>query len=177
MKFKLESDFLPIPIWLIVVLFSIGSGAGLGLAFVITGGLLKERPRPKPWEDEHVSVIEPMAVSHRNKKPDKSKGRGVLRPKKADSVKSAEVVYNPRDKRFIMNMPVGPVKRAIRNGVKRLEPTVLKCIVESKTKYPKENTLRIMRFEFEAIGQMATINEVESLGKVSSDRFIETCLV
>ncbi len=164
-------DWLPVPVWLVILMFVVGVGAGGVLGYVISSRQPADVPAAKPWQDKRAAKAAQPAPS-----PVKTDADTLETGTKSDppaTAKPIKVAPLKTDVRYIENMPRGPVVRAINTALGKIRPKIHSCL-------KKHNTSEevVVRFEFEVIGGMATVtgSEVYNVDQQRANQ-LQSCML
>ena len=174
---------LPLPLWLVVLMFILGivAGLGIGIWFSIEKSDIKSEIRR--WEQARAKAVKNTDWK-RKASGDKQAplAADLTGPEAATSKTEAapgktSKLGDPKDEHLLTNMVNGPVKRALRGAIKRIWPIVRTCFALTGKNYSDHSGEIVMRFEFESIGGMATVTGANTLGEEAGDKDVQTCVL
>ncbi|RJO66726.1 MAG: hypothetical protein C4523_11575 [Myxococcales bacterium] len=166
----LATSGLPIPKWVIGLLFVLGVGVGLVLGFAFStrkvtpedlAHMMKRQAAEMATEQPPAAPAEPPPPAQP--------------PADAEPAPAAANV-SPKDSRLLANMTAGPVKRALEGSLEKVRPRLIQCRAETEQAAAAPEEVYV-RLALEAIGGMATVTEIELMGKSPAERALQACLV
>jgi len=158
--------WLPFPMWFVVLMFVVGAGIGTSL------GVMVYLYAPEREQQTAVNIKDAVVL------PDPAEEKVAEAPTQPvpaqpESPKPGEIVLPAKnDPRHLANVASGPVKRALTDGV----AWILRKGQACKQKSSVSGEL-LFRFEFEAVGGMATLNEGEVYSAKEEDKALLSCLL
>ncbi len=158
---------LPLPVWLIVILFVVGGVAGLGVGVLATPDDVtfdyKSAERAKrAWKSRWARKTPPK----KEKKAEKKEAKAEAEPR-----------VKPDDARLLANHLAGPTKTHLQKNLEIIRPKVEACFDKAEKEHPGEVSGRHLLVEYEVVGKMATIIGVNAFGDRSGDIAVQGCVL
>lgn len=184
---------LPVPWWIVILVFIVGISLGVGIGF----GLPIFQQMQAETEQEKSKEKSARKRAHKDEKSNEKRlAQAKKKEETADGKKSAKgeskgdekastqakpakkqmVIPPPNDKHWLSNMSNSPLKRALVYAIGKLKPDVADCYKEASSLYPDNPNALTIRFEFENIGKMATVTDILIYGKTDGDKYLAACL-